>query len=208
MGELHLDIKVDILKRTFKVDANVGAPQVAYRETITQPSNRLHAQEADRRPRPVRATSRSSRSSRTSPARASSSKTASSAARCRRNSSRRRKGPQEVLGSGVLAGFPVVDVKVTLIDGSYHDVDSSALAFEIAARDGFREALRRASPVLLEPIMKVEVVTPEDYTGDVIGDLNSRRGQIQGMDMRGNANVVTRWCRSPTCSATSTTCAR
>jgi elongation factor G len=95
-----------------------------------------------------------------------------------------------VLGSGVLAGFPVVDLKVTLIDGDYHDVDSSALAFEIAARAALREALREGAPVLLEPIMKVEVVTPEDYTGSVIGDLNSRRGQIQGQDMRGNANVV------------------
>jgi elongation factor G len=94
------------------------------------------------------------------------------------------------LTSGVIAGFPVVDVKVTLTDGAYHEVDSSALAFEIAARAGFREALQKGGAVLLEPIMKVEVVTPEDYTGSVIGDLNSRRGQIQGQDMRGNANVV------------------
>ena len=100
------------------------------------------------------------------------------------------KGLELVLGSGVLAGFPVVDLKVTLIDGAYHDVDSSAMAFEIAARMALREALQKGAPVLLEPIMKVEVVTPEDYTGSVIGDLNSRRGQIQGQDMRGNANVV------------------
>src|SRR5947208_769824 len=100
------------------------------------------------------------------------------------------KGLESVLGSGVLAGFPVVDLKVTLIDGAYHDVDSSALAFEICARAALREALQKGSPVLLEPIMKVEVVTPEEYTGSVIGDLNSRRGQIQGQDMRGNANVV------------------
>ena len=100
------------------------------------------------------------------------------------------KGLNSVLGSGVLAGFPVVDLKVTLIDGDYHDVDSSALAFEICARAALREALQKGAPVLLEPIMKVEVVTPEDYTGSVIGDLNSRRGQIQGQDMRGNANVV------------------
>ena len=90
----------------------------------------------------------------------------------------------------MLAGFPVVDLKVTLIDGAYHEVDSSALAFEIASRTALREALQKGGPVLLEPIMKVEVVTPEDYTGSVIGDLNSRRGQIQGQDMRGNANVV------------------
>ncbi len=95
-----------------------------------------------------------------------------------------------MLGAGVIAGFPVVDVKVTLTDGAFHEVDSSALAFEIASRAGFREALQKGGSVLLEPIMKVEVVTPEDYTGSVIGDLNSRRGQIQGQDMRGNANVV------------------
>jgi elongation factor G len=100
------------------------------------------------------------------------------------------KGLNSVLGSGVVAGFPVVDVKVQLIDGAYHEVDSSALAFEIASRAAFREALQKGRSVLLEPIMKVEVVTPEDYTGSVIGDLNSRRGQIQGQDMRGNANVV------------------
>ena len=100
------------------------------------------------------------------------------------------KGLESVLGSGILAGFPVVDLKVTLIDGDYHDVDSSALAFEICSRAALREALQKGGPVLLEPIMKVEVVTPEDYTGSVIGDLNSRRGQIHGQDMRGNANVV------------------
>jgi elongation factor G len=101
------------------------------------------------------------------------------------------KGLESVLGAGVLAGFPVVDLKVTLIDGRYHEVDSSALAFEICSRAALREALREGHSVLLEPIMKVEVVTPEDYTGGVIGDLNSRRGQIQGQDMRGNANVIT-----------------
>ena len=100
------------------------------------------------------------------------------------------KGLNSVLGAGVVAGFPVVDLKVTLIDGAYHEVDSSALAFEIASRAAFREALQKGKSVLLEPIMKVEVVTPEDYTGSVIGDLNSRRGQIQGQDMRGNANVI------------------
>ena len=191
MGELHLDIKVDILKRTYKVDANIGAPQVAYREKITRPvDGRLHAQEADRRHRPVRAgQDRRRAAARRAPA--SCSRTRSSAARCRRNSSRAsRRASKSVLGSGVLAGFPVVDLKVTLIDGAYHDVDSSALAFEIASRAALREALQKGGSVLLEPIMKVEVVTPEDYTGSVIGDLNSRRGQIQGQDMRGNANVI------------------
>jgi elongation factor G len=100
------------------------------------------------------------------------------------------KGLESVLGSGVVAGFPVVGLKVTLVDGAYHDVDSSALAFEIAARAALREALQKGDSVLLEPIMKVEVVTPEDYTGAVIGDLNARRGQIQGQDMRGAANVI------------------
>jgi elongation factor G len=100
------------------------------------------------------------------------------------------KGLESVLGSGVLAGFPVVDLKVSLVDGAYHEVDSSALAFEIAARSALREALQKGASVLLEPIMKVEVVTPEDYTGSVIGDLNSRRGHIHGQDMRGNANVI------------------
>jgi elongation factor G len=100
------------------------------------------------------------------------------------------KGLESVLGSGVLAGFPVVDLSVKLIDGRYHDVDSSALAFEIASRAALREALQKGASVLLEPIMKVECVTPEDYTGSIIGDLNSRRGQIQGQDMRGNANVI------------------
>ncbi len=100
------------------------------------------------------------------------------------------KGLNSVMTSGPLAGFPMVDIKVELTDGAYHEVDSSAIAFEIAARMGFREALQKGNPVLLEPIMKVEVVTPEEFTGSVIGDLNSRRGQIQGQDMRGNANVV------------------
>jgi len=100
------------------------------------------------------------------------------------------KGLLSVLGAGVLAGFPVVDIKVALVDGAYHDVDSSALAFEIAGRAALREALQKGGSVLLEPIMKVEVVTPEDYTGSVIGDLNSRRGQILGQDTRGNANIV------------------
>src|SRR5262249_57551844 len=100
------------------------------------------------------------------------------------------RGGGEVLGSGARAGCPVGGLKVTLIAGAYHDVDSWALAFEICARAALREALQKGSPVLLEPIMKVEVVTPEDYTGSVIGDLNSRRGQIQGQDMRGNANVI------------------
>jgi elongation factor G len=100
------------------------------------------------------------------------------------------KGVRAALETGVLAGFPVVDVKATLVDGAYHDVDSSVLAFEIASRAAVREGLEKGKPILLEPIMRVEVVTPEDYMGDIIGDLNSRRGQIQGMDTRGNARVI------------------
>ena len=118
------------------------------------------------------------------------------------------KGIESVLGAGVVAGFPIVDVKVDADDGAYHDVDSSALAFEIATAGRFREALQKGKSVLLEPIMKVEVVTPEDYIGDVIGDLNSRRGQIQGTTGAATPRSSTRWCRWPTCSVTSTTCAR
>ena len=191
MGELHLDIKVDILKRTYKVDANIGAPQVAYREqSVQEGRNRLHAQEADRRHRPVRPREDHVRAERGRRA-ATSSSPRSSAARCRRNIIPGvDKGIQSVMGAGILAGFPVVDLKATLIDGAFHDVDSSVLAFEIASRAATREALQKGGSVLLEPIMKVEVVTPEEYTGSVIGDLNSRRGQIQGQDMRGNAVVI------------------
>ena len=190
MGELHLDIKVDILKRTYKVDANIGAPQVAFREKITQRVEHSYTHKKQT---------------------GGSGQFAAIKILCEPTAPGTpfefvdeivggavpkeyipgvEKGLESVLGSGVLAGFPVVDLKVTLTDGKYHDVDSSALAFEICARQCLREALQKGKPVLLEPIMKVEVVTPEDYTGSVIGDLNSRRGQIQGQDMRGNANVI------------------
>ena len=190
MGELHLDIKVDILKRTYKVDANIGAPQVAFREKITQRVEHSYTHKKQT---------------------GGSGQFAAIKILCEPTALGTpfefvdeivggavpkeyipgvEKGLESVLGSGVLAGFPVVDLKVTLTDGKYHDVDSSALAFEICARQCLREALQKGKPVLLEPIMKVEVVTPEDYTGSVIGDLNSRRGQIQGQDMRGNANVI------------------
>ncbi len=190
MGELHLDIKVDILKRTYKVDANIGAPQVAFREKITQKvehdythkkqtggSGQFAAIKIIAEPTPPGTPFEFENE-------------IIGGAVPKEYIPGVEKGLESVLGSGVLAGFPVVDLKVTLIDGKYHDVDSSALAFEICARQCLKEALQRARPVLLEPIMKVEVVTPEDYTGSVIGDLNSRRGQIQGQDMRGNANVV------------------
>jgi elongation factor G len=190
MGELHLDIKVDILKRSYKVDANIGAPQVAYREKITKPVtvDYTHKKQtggagqfarvkiiAEPLPPAGGFVFENKVVGGTVP---------------KEYVPGVEKGLESVLGSGVLAGFPVVDLKVLLVDGAYHDVDSSALAFEICARAALREALQKGSPVLLEPIMKVEVVTPEEYTGSVIGDLNSRRGQIQGQDMRGNANVV------------------
>jgi len=190
MGELHLDIKVDILKRTYKVEANIGAPQVAYREKLSKTVTVDHTHKKQ--------TGGSGQFARVKivaeplpPAAGFEFENEVVGGTVPKEYIPGvEKGLESVLGSGVLAGFPVVDLKVTLIDGAYHDVDSSALAFEICARAALREALQKGSPVLLEPIMKVEVVTPEEYTGSVIGDLNSRRGQIQGQDMRGNANVV------------------
>ncbi len=190
MGELHLDIKVDILKRTYKVDANIGAPQVAYREKITRPVTVDHTHKKQ--------TGGSGQFARVKlvaepnePGKGYEFESKIVGGTVPKEYIPGvEKGLESVLGSGVLAGFPVVDLKVQLVDGAYHEVDSSALAFEIAARAALREALQKGRSVLLEPIMKVEAVTPEDYTGSVIGDLNSRRGQIQGQDMRGNANVI------------------
>jgi elongation factor G len=190
MGELHLDIKVDILKRTYKVDANIGAPQVAYREKLSKKSeiNYTHKKQSGGSGQFARVVMVFE------PNTAGSGNTFSSSvvggAVPKEYIPGVEKGFQSVLGSGVLAGFPVVDVKATLIDGAYHDVDSSALAFEIAARAAFREGLQKGGSVLLEPIMKVEVVTPEEHTGFVMGDLLSRRGHVQGQDMRANAVVI------------------
>jgi elongation factor G len=191
MGELHLDIKVDILKRTYKVEANIGAPQVAYREKITRTVTKDYTHKKQ-----TGGTGQYARVKIVCEPLPPGTGFEFESKVVGGNVPKEfipgvEKGLESVLGSGVLAGFPVVDLKVSLIDGAYHEVDSSALAFEIASRMALREALREGGPVLLEPIMKVEVVTPEDYTGSVIGDLNSRRGQIQGQDMRGNANVVT-----------------
>jgi len=190
MGELHLDIKVDILKRTYKVEANIGAPQVAYREKLTRTVTKdyTHKKQTGGSGQFAKIKIVVEPTPAGTPFEFVNKVVGGSVPK--EYVPGVEKGLESVLGSGVLAGFPVVDLKVTLIDGDYHDVDSSALAFEIAARAALREALREGAPVLLEPIMKVEVVTPEDYTGSVIGDLNSRRGQIQGQDMRGNANVV------------------
>jgi elongation factor G len=190
MGELHLDIKVDILRRTHKVEVNVGAPQVAFREKITRKAEVDYTHKKQ--------TGGTGQFARVKfvvepndPGKGFEfeSKIIGGAVP-KEYIPGVEKGLQSVLGAGVVAGFPVVDVKVALIDGAYHEVDSSALAFEIASRAALREALQKGGSVLLEPIMKVEVVTPEEYTGSVIGDLNSRRGQIQGQDMRGNAVVV------------------
>jgi elongation factor G len=190
MGELHLDIKVDILKRTYKVDANIGAPQVAYREKITKPVtvDYTHKKQTGGAGQFARVKIVAEPLPPTGGFVFENEVVGGTVPK--EYIPGVEKGLESVLGSGVLAGFPVVDLKVALVDGAYHDVDSSALAFEICARAALREALQKGSPVLLEPIMKVEVVTPEDYTGSVIGDLNSRRGQIQGQDMRGNANVI------------------
>ncbi|MGE0675550.1 elongation factor G [Pseudolabrys sp.] len=190
MGELHLDIKVDILKRTYKVDANIGAPQVAFREKITQSAevDYTHKKQTGGTGQFARVKIVAEPTVPGAPFEFVNDIIGGSVPK--EFIPGVEKGLESVLGSGVLAGFPVVDLKVTLVDGKHHDVDSSALAFEIAARAALREAMQKGKPVLLEPIMKVEVVTPEDYTGSVIGDLNSRRGQIQGQDMRGNANVI------------------
>jgi elongation factor G len=190
MGELHLDIKVDILKRTYKVEANIGAPQVAYRERITREVtvDYQHKKQTGGSGQYARVKIVAAPTPPGTPFEFENDIVGGTVPK--EYIPGVEKGLLSVLGSGVLAGFPVVDLKVTLIDGAYHDVDSSALAFEIASRAALREALQKGGSVLLEPIMKVEVVTPEDYTGSVIGDLNSRRGQIQGQDMRGNANVI------------------
>jgi len=191
MGELHLDIIVDRMKREFKVEANVGKPQVAYRETIRgkveqegkfvrQSGGRgqyghvwlkIEPQEEGKGYEFVNGIVGGVVPREYIPA--------------------VDKGVKEALEGGVIAGYPVVDVKVTIIDGSYHDVDSNEMAFKIAGSMALKEGVRRAKPVLLEPVMKVEVVTPEDYSGDVIGDLSRRRGHIQGMEDGPSGKVVT-----------------
>src|SRR2546429_448858 len=190
MGELHLDIKVDILKRTYKVEANIGAPQVAYREKITRKVTVDYQHKKQTGGTGQFAQVKIVAEPLPAASGFEFEDDIVGGAVPKEYIPGVEKGLKSVINSGVLAGFPVVDLKVTLIDGRYHDVDSSSLAFEIAARYALREALQKGGSVLLEPIMKVEVVTPEDYTGSIIGDLNSRRGQIQGQDMRGNANVI------------------
>ena len=190
MGELHLDILVDRLKREFKVEANIGAPQVAYRETISHAVEHTYTHkkqsggsgqygEVKLEITPTEPGEGYSFESRIV-----------GGAVPKEYIPGVEKGIQSVMDSGPLAGFPVIDFKVALVDGKYHDVDSSVLAFEIAARMCMREGMKKAGAKLLEPIMKVEVITPDEYTGGIIGDLTSRRGQVQGQDTRGNAIAI------------------
>jgi len=190
MGELHLDILVDRMKREFKVEANIGAPQVAYRESLGQAGtvDYTHKKQSGGSGQFGRVKIEFEPGETGSGFVFESKIVGGSVPK--EYIPGVEKGLKSVMENGLLAGFPIIDVKATLIDGAYHDVDSSVLAFEIAARAAFREAKNQCAPRLLEPIMKVEVVTPDEYTGSVIGDLNSRRGQIAGQEMRGNATVV------------------
>ena len=191
MGELHLEIIVDRLLREFKVDANVGKPQVAYRETITKSLDKVQGKF-------VRQTGGRGQygdaviavePNEPGGGYEFTNKIVGGAIPKEYINSVDQ-GIQEAMESGVLAGFPVVDVKVTLVDGSYHEVDSSEMSFKVAGSMAIKNAMQKAGPVLLEPVFSVEVVTPEEYMGDVMGDLNSRRGRIEGMEPRGNAQVI------------------
>ena len=191
MGELHLDIKVDILKRTYKVEANIGAPQVAYRESLGRKTEIDYTHKKQ-----TGGTGQFARVKIIFEPGEPGSGFVFESKIVGGNVPKEyipgvQKGIENSKDNGLLAGFPLIDFKASLIDGAYHDVDSSVLAFEIASRAAFKELREKGNPKLLEPIMKVEVVTPEEYTGSVIGDLNGRRGQIQNQDVRGNANVVT-----------------
>lgn len=191
MGELHLEIIVDRMKREFKVEANVGAPQVAYRETITKTCDvdYTHKKQSG-------GAGQFARVKIIFEPLAAGEGFVFESKIVGGNIPREyipgvEKGLINIKNSGVIAGYPMIDFKATLIDGAFHEVDSSVLAFEIAAKAAFREGIPKGSPRLLEPIMKVEVVTPDEYMGDIIGDLNSRRGQVQNMVPRGNAQVIT-----------------
>jgi elongation factor G len=190
MGELHLEIIVDRMLREFKVDAKIGQPQVAYRETISRKADVDYTHKKQ--------TGGSGQFARIKielePLPSGSGFQFENEV-VGGNIPKEfipgvQKGLKSAIESGVMSGFPVTDLKVTLYDGAYHDVDSSVMAFEIAARAAFREGAQKAGPKLLEPVMRVEVVSPEDYLGDIIGDLSSRRGNITGMGQRGNASIV------------------
>jgi elongation factor G len=191
MGELHLDIIVDRMKREFKVEANIGAPQVAYRETILGNAefDYIHKKQSGGAGQFARVKLA------IEPLEPGKGREIEN--KIKGGSIPKEfipgveKGIESVSDSGILAGFPIIDYKVTIVDGLHHDVDSSVLAFEIASRHCFKEVCIRASLKLLEPIMRVEIVTPEDYMGDVIGDLNSRRGQVNGTESRSNITVIT-----------------
>jgi len=190
MGELHLEILVDRMKREFKVEANVGAPQVAYREYLKKPVELTytHKKQSGGSGQFAEVKVKLQPGERGSGFVFTDNVKGGNVPKEYIPSV--EKGMRETAETGSLIGFPIIDFEVQLVDGKYHDVDSSALAFEICARGAMREAAQKAGIILLEPIMKVEVVTPEDYLGDVIGDINSRRGQIQGTDSRGNAQAV------------------
>jgi elongation factor G len=190
MGELHLEIIVDRLRREFKVDANIGAPQVAYRETITRSTevDYTHRKQTGGAGQFARIKLVFEPGERGSGFVFTNKVVGGSVPR--EYVPGVQKGLTAAMDNGVLAGFPMVDMAITLIDGAYHEVDSSVMAFEIASRAAFREGAAKAGPVLLEPVMAVEAVTPEDYMGDIIGDLNSRRGHITGMEPRANAQVI------------------
>ncbi|MGA9146424.1 MAG: elongation factor G [Candidatus Nanopelagicales bacterium] len=200
MGELHLEVLVDRMRREFNVEANVGKPQVAYRETLTKPVEKVeytHKKQTGGSGQFGRVIIAIEPNTPTGEEDDSRSETGYEFVNKVTGGRIPREyipsvdaGCQEAMENGVLAGFPMVDVKVTLLDGAYHDVDSSEMAFKIAGSMAFKEGARRAGPALLEPVMAVEVTTPEDFMGDVIGDLNSRRGQIQSMDERHGARVV------------------
>ncbi len=190
MGELHLEIIVDRMKREFKVEANVGAPQVAYRETISKPAeiDYVHKKQSGGAGQFAKVVIQFEPGDFATGLEFESK--IFGGAVPKEYIPGVEKGLKSVAESGCLIGFPIVGVKCTLVDGAYHDVDSSVLAFEIAARGAFKEAMGKCGAKILEPIMSVEVVTPEDYMGDIIGDLNSRRGQVIGMDQRANARVI------------------
>jgi len=191
MGELHLEIIVDRLKREFKVEANVGAPQVAYRETITKTAevDYTHKKQSGGAGQFARLKIVMEPQEPGTPYAFKNEIVGGSIPK--EYIPGVEKGLLSAMTAGPLAGFPVIDFRVRLIDGAYHDVDSSALAFEIASRAAFREGVRKGSPRLLEPIMKVEVMTPEEYLGDIIGDLNSRRGQVNNMEQQTNVRIIT-----------------
>jgi elongation factor G len=191
MGELHLEVLIDRMLREFKVDATVGKPQVAYRETITQTVEKVTYTHKKQTGGSGQFAEVQITLEPTGPGGGYEFVDQITGGRIPREYIPSvDAGIQSSLDAGVLAGYPTVDVRAILTDGKYHDVDSSEMAFKIAGTMAFKEAARKAKPVILEPIMKVEVVTPEDYMGDVIGDLNSRRGQVGGMNQRGGAQVI------------------